>query len=134
MNVLTLKNINYNRKYTANKILEELSDEDIMTRAKVVDIELNCATRNFDFDETERLLQLGANPMIELEKDDPTTSAYGDAYDDLLERDWWQDESLRDKRDYTGKFKFMNICAMISSALKGRMVKLLNKYEKLETL
>ena len=136
VDVLKLKDIDsdYNPVFTIEYVLEYYADKDIMTRARVLDLELYCATRNFDLGETERLLKLGANPTILLEECDPESNAYMVTCDDFLEREWWQRNSIRDERDYTCEFKFTNISAMVGSILKERMLKVLNTYEKTEKL
>lgn len=109
-----------------------LADDDIKTRVRDIDMELYCAASRFDFVESERLLRLGADPMVLMEKADPDSSIYAEMSDDFLERDWWQTATLCPSPNYEKrKFKQMMIYAMIGSILKERMLNLFHRYTKI---
>jgi hypothetical protein len=106
-------------------------EEDRLKECRQIDIDLYCAGMNFDFPETERLLQLGADDSFCFTPSDPVTSLYEEMSDDFSERDRWQTNTLYPRPDYDSReCNMLMIRCMFSSAAKYRMIKLLNKYYK----
>jgi hypothetical protein len=126
---------NYEEEYDVNdveSIMFSSKDELYDVGFRDIDIDLYCAAYLFDFNKTERLLQLGAKDDICKYKNEEDSSIYAKMRDDFLEREDWQTQTLKPHPDY--KIRKCNkriIRSLFRSAAKYRMVKLMDKYYKL---